>query len=578
MLQNFFDFLALIFKPGNRSLEDQPSRIFELDFDLLEPDKNNRKPGQNYYSYSRAIKGLQESPVQLLSVVGGHLTLLNRYRASISSRQRHLDVSCQYGLPAIREVYLSFQKKEEFPESEHRRLALVVSIDVVKGLSTGYKLLLLHYYSLSDRKFNLNKERVQMLGFRIMELIYMEQYLGALRYQKLSEHTWRDCNQLFFALHEISYVKNKFLFSANMNKLAGQTRKSAGSSKTVDYSNIQQLYLLIQLMGIMDIISWPFPMVYKMESYLYNLCEKIKIKSDHGRELEQGNLIVYNEQICPPLFSRLDSGSKPAVLLDTADFEHAMRVTYDELVAENLNQNMHDGVDLSLDLFDEQNLLNKMLNKLHYLSRAEPRKYINQYSDLQLFFGFKECFQFIRDMSDSDYDLLNKDFSLRKTLAQKTSLIVTETDVKNDQRWYVINESQGGVHLRLKETKSTPSMFIGQIVVANLQHDGKNKYDVGYVSRIHRGRDSDVEITIIKLGAYADCVGLQDEQLKKQGNLAPSILVNSYSGDQILLLYNKQYVNLGSDLSLLWKNESQAVQLGPRRLKMPEFIGYQISD
>ena len=567
------DYLSVVLKYKEVSRREFPPRVYTLDFDLMEPSKRNRKPEFSYRSISAALKNIENNPLLILTTASEHLKTLNRYSVSCPSRLRHLEVCAQFGYRAIQEVYDSFQEKEEFPESQERRQTLVSAIETIKGLAAGYKLVFQYYYSLPDKMYYALEDRIQALGFKIMELTYLEQYLGALRYQKLSEQTWRDCSQLFFALYKSGLASKEQKLNQCLNSTCDDVDRVTGRM-----TNIQQLYVSIQLLGLMDVTNWPFALLSKMEAYIFETASYVSLANDNGDQLKQGNLIIYHEQICPPLFDRLDTGIKDALLIDITEFEKDLREKYDQLIIGHQEEKEDElySIDLSPDKYDELNLVDKMLNKLHFISRSEARNYVNQFSKLQLFFGFRECFKFVRDFSDPDYDLLNSDFSLKKTLAQQSSQIVSKQGLQHDQRWYVINESQGGVHLRLQETQYTPTMFIGQVVITNLQEEGKNSFDVGYVSRIHRGRGSDVEITIIKIGKEAECVGLQDEQLKQKGDIIPSLLVKGFSGQEVVIVYSKQQVYLDSTLYILWKNDVQSLQLGQKRLKLPEIVAFDV--
>lgn len=568
------DYLSVVLKYKEVSGREFQPRVYTLDFDLLEPSKRNRKPEFSYRSISAVLKNAEKNPLLVLTTVSEHLKILNRYKVSCPSRLRHLEVCTQFGYRAIQEVYDSFLKKEEFPESQERRQALVSAIKTIKGLATGYKLVFQYYYSLPDKMYYALEDRIQTLGFKIMELIYLEQYLDALRYQKLPEQTWRDCSQLFFALYKSGMVGKE----QNLNQCLRSTRDDVDKVSS-SHINIQQLYVLIQLIGLMDVTSWPFALLSKIEAYIFETGSCVSVEIDNGGQLKQGNLIIYNEQICPPLFDRLDTGIKDALLIDITEFDKYLREKYDYITISN--QKKEDelySINLSPDSYDELNLVDKMLNKLHFISRSEARNYVNQYSELQLFFGFRECFKFVRDLADRDYDLLNSGISLKKTLAQQSSQIVSRQDVQQENHWYIINESQGGIHLRLQETQHTPVMFIGQLVVTNLQEEGTNNFDVGYVSRIHRGRGDAVEITIIKIGKEAESVGLQDEHLKQKGEIIPSLLVKGFSGQEIVILYSKQQVYLDSSLYILWKNDVQSLQLGQKRLKLPEIVAFDVAD
>ncbi len=585
------DYLSLIVKPRGAFRSVSPAREFSLDFGIFVPTtKSVDKPKLSLFSFLMRLKKLKDDPVLLLSTVADHLKTLNRYKVTHSARLRHLEIAYRYSYVAILEVYTDFHIKEEFPESEKRRYALVSSINAICELSIGYKLIFQYYYSLPDKLFNAVQNRVQLFAFKVIELSYMEQHLSALRYQKFPEQSWRDCNQLFFAMEKIHLVNKKYLFSGCLHGITNRA-SNVQSNNGLKYASIKQLYVVLHLMGLMDVISWPLPLLNKMETYIYDESANVTLKPDRRVALKTGDLIIYHEQICPPLYERIDMSDQPAFLLDINNFEKRLREKYDQIICSKLQNDVSDrlSINLSLDVYDEQLLVDKMLNKLHFFSRTEPRQYVNQYSELQLFFGFNNCFEFIRDFKHPN--LFNNNDSLHNSpgmnSVRKTSLTLTDksltltdklTDnrVREDIQWYIINESQGGVHLRLQESAYTPTMFIGQLVISYTQQEGKNHFSVGYVSRIHRRKTRDVEITIIKIGTLGQCVAIQDEQLKAREQRIPCVLANSSSGKEILLIYSKQPIYLGSNLYINRKDEVQPLKLGNKYLKLPEIIAFEI--
>ena len=573
MKLSFSDITDFAFNYRREKQRLQPERRYSLDFDILEPDQAFQKFKNHYFFFKKSIAFLDDAPVLLLDTVATHLKKLNRCKVSCPGRLRHLELARNHSLGVIQEIHFNLNTKEEFPETQQRRQIVVAALDAIKNIIVGYKIVLKEYDSLPDSLFFPLKRKVESIGFKIMELIYIEQNIAALRYQKMSEHSWRDCNQLFFYFYNMDLDQGSFLFSTNYQY------QSISANKTLliedSYSSIRQLYVLVQLMGLMDVVSWPQEILKKMEVYVFEAVPEIKVKPDNLKALQSGNLIIYQQQICPPFFNRLDTGGNPAIILDVSGFETTLRNKYDQVVLKNSSKFNTGGMNISFDDYDERALLDKMLSKLYYFNRSEARHYVNQYSSLQLFFGFKKCFQFIRDSSNADYEKIHRGLSLNTTLAGKTSQIISEVE-NSERRWFVINESQGGVHLRLQETQYSPNMFIGQMVVVNACENEKNNSAVGYVSRIHRGHGDDVEITIIKIGGQAQCVGVQDEQLKNKGDHIPSVLIKNHSGQDMLLMYSKQQLQLDSDLYLVWKNDAQSLELGKKNIKMPEFVGFEV--
>ena len=152
-------------------------------------------------AYQQRLSNLRKVPVRQLEEAKNILTNLNRLSLKAEKRLEILNLLLKEIYPNVAAWYEKYQgRQNSLPEGEERRQALIACIDVVEQLAIAYKHFFSEVFPPDARRYKKNRQEIYGYGFRILEMLLIEQRLRALRYQKLSRAAWRDSNHVFFAL------------------------------------------------------------------------------------------------------------------------------------------------------------------------------------------------------------------------------------------------------------------------------------------------------------------------------------------------------------------------------------------
>ncbi|MCK4587344.1 MAG: hypothetical protein KAU29_08380, partial [Gammaproteobacteria bacterium] len=285
--------------------EDIPSRNFELILDL--PDirprskmwasKNDLKPPMVFW------KELNLHPIELLRNIDLYLKRINTAKISETLRSDWVEQSLLYACPAIRKIYSEEYKVDALPESHDRREGLVAAINVCSQLATGFKRQILCDYNLSGSQYSKIRPRARLNALRVLELIRIEQRLRSLRYQKLSESVWRECNRIFFAIAQCEDIKESHQALSCLQVRLDSKARGLGHVQATTTS-IRHAYMSIQLYGLMDTNSVFSKNLHMIDVYLSRVIDGLDIKPDDGSPLLAGEVIIYSNQKVTPHFER----------------------------------------------------------------------------------------------------------------------------------------------------------------------------------------------------------------------------------------------------------------------------------
>ena len=109
-----------------------------------------------------------------------------------------------------------------------------------------------------------------------------------------------------------------------------------------------------------------------------------------------------------------------------------------------------------------------MCDKLHLKRRREKREYAVGQKILFVYNGFMSAYKLLMDaVAGDDADMraqLADENQLRDALAGRSALIASDEESSTVSQWFVMDMSDGGVHIKTRESQFTTSLFIGQLV------------------------------------------------------------------------------------------------------------------
>ncbi|HEB92918.1 MAG TPA: hypothetical protein ENI94_05525 [Gammaproteobacteria bacterium] len=522
---------------------------------------------------------LGEHPIELLREIERYLKRINGERLPPRRRLSWMIFCLQYACPAIRKIYSEHHKGDAVPETHDRREGLLVAIHVCAQLSMGFKHILRHDYQLSDARYRRVRVRVRECAQLVLELIRMEQRLRALRYQKLPATAWLDCNRIFFAIRQCEdvHAEHKALscLQVPLERKDGNTDLSRRLPQQI---SIHQLFILIQLFGLMDTNTVSSQKMHIVDVQLAKVLPKLKAVTDTGAALATGQVIVYGNQDRPPFFERQDEKAEAslarqqllaeevqeqgatggqqvpvAVCIDLMLLEESLRQEHEQLYRLFDSSDADDRSRMVVDSQDLTRLLtvDAMCDKLHMKRRQHPRKYSLGKKILYVYTGFMSVYQLLMEaaVADDERALLSDEHQLRDALAERSALIATDRDSSSAGQWFVMDISAGGVHIKTRESQFITALFIGQLVAFGYTRDELQSPTVAYVSRFLRN-GADIEVTLRTLSTRVEATALQSDFLSQSDMALPAIWVRLTDGREGVILHQSHRLSQATAVSL----------------------------
>lgn len=151
--------------------------------------------------------------------------------------------------------------------------------------------------------------------------------------------------------------------------------------------------------------------------------------------------------------------------------------------------------------------------------------------------------------------------------------IVKGNDDAPPPRWIVANESEGGVQFRIQESQYAMPLHMGRLMAYTFGNDDRPK--LGYVTRLQRVGEREVEVAIARLRETATAVVVEDLASSDQHTL-PALLIREPNGGLQLLCDYRHGVTTGNHLSILANGQSHTGVVGEACLNKPEFVIFRL--
>jgi hypothetical protein len=573
-----------------------PSRDFELVLDLpaLRPQSKSRASKGDLKPPATFWKELNTHPVELLRNIERYLRRINIAKISESLRTDWVEQSLLYACPAIRKIYSEQYKIDALPESHDRREGLVAAINVCSQLAIGFKRQILNDYDLSDSKYSKIRPRIRLSALRVLELIRIEQRLRSLRYQKLPEAVWRECNRLFFAFAQCEDVTETHQALACLDAHLDSKAREQGRVQATTTS-MRHIYLSIQLYGLMDTNSLFSRNLHMIDVYLSRVIDGLEITPDDGSPLLVGEVIIYSNQKTIPNFKRqsdnvvvdgrsvVESTISERVLalrLDLVPLEVLLTKEHKRLIALfEAEKDENDKAVTSQEDLARLSIVDVMCERLRLKQRKETRENVVGQKIIYVYNGFMPVYKFLVEASyedDENEKELAADNEFRDALASHSALIASGVEAGFYGQWYVVDRSDGGVHIRTQESQFTTAMFVGQIIVFSYSREELKTPELGYVTRLSRGKVDEIEVTIQILSKYPETTAIQSEFLSKNEMALPAILLKNENTEKPkrIVLHHSHHLPPGTLIQVERENEQCGCVVADIVQTQREFIVY----
>lgn len=525
-------------------------------------------------TYSERLQQLRNFPDKLFQNAAQSLSTLNRAVIKPAKRQELLNAIIGQAYPVIASTFQKYQKQQHsLPENHTRREVLLACASLVEQIGITHKHLFKYYVETDNSKY---AEEILTNGFRILEMLRLEQHLRALRYQKMPTSAWRDANAVFFYLYKHSDIDRALMMIGTAGMWA-QQRELKGREGPV--CTPKMLYLSIQLFGVLDVTSWPLWLLHVPDTYLAWLDDALKIMPDGGQQLVPGFLISAVNHDAPASFERQEKMQQPSILIDYAILFNFLVKEHEELS----KMRMSDCVDeekLSKPLRDIHEhdripVLEMILLNLHNRQRVQQRHTAIGNEDLRVYFGFEDSYRLLSHLAATDKTELKEMRDFVDALAEKSSLLLDE-DQKGSPSWEMLNFSTGGLLLGTEETDFLSPIEVGHVVTFQPANNSQEPV-MGYVSRAQRTSYHNVEIAITRISNHAEAaLAVKSDSRKKVG--VPVILLQDMDGQWRVLVQNQHGFSKGSPMQIIRSDGKKIpARLGGIWLVKSRFTVYELS-
>jgi hypothetical protein len=479
--------------------------------------------------------------------------------------------------PNIAGVYEKYQALENgLPENNERKATLKAAIQLVDQLAISYKHLFVEYYDRSLKKYKKNRDQACESGFRILEMLLLAQRFRALRYEKAARTDWQDINQVFFSLLYHNDIDEKISLHGMVGMRNRGKEKSANYRKEV---SVKQLYVSLQLFGVLEINSWQPHLYHVIDEYLDLVISELKLLPDSGGPLRKFQLLGWLGNEKQLAFERTESVKPPAIILDFTALAARLAKDYEAI-----------GVMKFIDAFDDKKLarplqklndedripvLQSVLEKLHHKTRQSKRMSVFQDNSIDIHFGVKEAGALLVERAGKDMRRLLLKCDVPLSIEPGSELAQYIRSHQKENRWQLVNFSATGVLLNSFEDEFSSQVNLGQLVVFFPSADASNP-SIAYVRRINRAQDRLIEVALSLLSNYTELVIIQFSEMDGQERTLPALLIHGRDDNWQLLNITNAPLKSGTPLKLIREDGTVPARLGDAEMSKKEFSVYQL--
>lgn len=508
--------------------------------------KSEMEAGLNIEAMWNQVLQKRLGPLLLLHEASRYLQKINPLPLPYEQRNRLSNILLNEVMTAVSSLFARFfQQGGGVPETREQREGISHAVHAAEQLAYSYKLLFRQDWAepAQDRPV---EERTAAVVMRIFECVRLEQLLRAFRYQRLPQHAWQDINQLFFALRAERDVRTQYPLKIRWT--------ASDASYSVELfprmASLERLYLAIQLTGLLDVITWPVRLMYQAGRYLSDIDEILIKDDDHADSIHAGYAFIYQNQRVPPCFNRSQAQLGEALLVDLNPLIRQVRHDRAALVS-STDLSTASAALREIPEWDRITFLDLLLNRLHPQQRREVRHAVFAARQARVYGGFEAVYCLFRDVDkkDNDQEDAVNERQFWDTLAEHTSIIAESEDASREPRWIIADEGAGGVRLHLKEGEYGVPLYVGRLVAYNRDGENLSASKLGYVVRIQRVGDDEVEVAIARLREQVSSVVVERPDASGQDTL-PALLIRGVDGELQVLCDNKYRLVTGERLAV----------------------------
>ncbi|WP_455210639.1 hypothetical protein [Kaarinaea lacus] len=564
---------------------------FELPFELPPyRQKENKLP--DAVQLWEQLDTIVSDPVHLLVELNHFLYELNR--TYIGGDKRYsITLRCMdYASPAIRHIFFEHQKGKALPENPAKREALIAAVKSVQELSNSFKRIIKNEYKTGGKTVKPPTRRVRQSMIVVLQLIHTEQRLKALRYLKLSAMSWRDCNSLFFLLQATGNTR-KPIKSMGLN--VNRSSPSDSMAKSVK-TTVEELYVLIQLFGLVDPNSLSLQQAVIVDNYLKPFLPQLHFDELSEEKLPAKCIMTGFAHDGPPVLQEDSCVSAHILAMDIKPLTSSVKIDCQRLFAQLKGENDEKNIEAKADsdrksghkkpattgfvhrLEDIERLLAlyALSKKLRETERSDTRKYSDQTQEVYVYNGFTAGFHMLNANKMDINESIPLQNQLKINLAQRSASIADNAQADKLTQWEIVNQSAGGLLLRTKETQYINNLFIGQLIIFAKSKTALLRPSCGCVVRICRNSHNNIEVSLKILASQIESVVVQTEILQKNAMGMPGVMIFDAGVHLQLVMHQSHRLLPGSRVTIQRSHNRYDYCIGEIEFVQREFIVYQL--
>lgn len=512
------------------------------------------------------------SPLSLLQAANGYLEKINPLPLSYEQRTRVSDIILGEVVSAVSSLFSRFfQQGSGIPETREQRDTISHAVCAVEQLAVNYKLLFRQDWVDPDQN-QATQERILLMTLRIFECARLEQLLLAFRYQKLPMHTWQDVNQLYFALRDEWNMKA--IYPLRIHWAVRDAMSSVALFPKT--ANLEQLFLAIQLTGLLDLISWPVHLAYRVGRYLSAIEEPFIKDDDMQDDISAGHCIVYHNQGGPPRFSRKAEQGGRSLLIDLNPI--LRRAIQDRAALMSSTKTPNISATLrEIPERDRITFLDLLLHRVQPRQRNEPRQRVFHTRYARIYGGFDVVYRLLKEVHcrESNSGLTPDGGRSWDTLVEPINPVADRQEGVNEPRWVIADEGAGGIQLHVRESEYGLPLYVGRLVAYSDSEEALDASHLGYVVRLQRTGDDEAEVAIARIRGEIRPTMVEDQDSMEQQSL-PALLIRAKDGKFQLLCDNKYSLITGERLAVMDGDHRHSGALGEVVISQTDFSVFQL--
>jgi len=522
------------------------------------------------------LEALTHQPERLLEDARHLLAGYNLQRLRPEKREALAVQILQTVYPVVARIHAKARNRaSSLPESPSRREQLLAAIGVLEQLAIAWKHLFRETWHREARRYRKQRETIYRHAFRVLEMLFLEQRLRALRYQKLPRNAWVDVNHIFFA----QILHDDIDAALPLTGFVGLRRRNGQSGATSrPQASLQRLYLSIQLFGVLDVSSWPTSLFTVPDAYLDSLDTGIVLRRDDGGPLAPGTLITWLNHAAPPVFERPAELAEPSLQLDYSAYYNRLVQDYETIAQMRFLDNF-DPRRISTPLRrleDEEQVpvLQLMLGGLRKRERRSRRHAVVAENRIRVWFGLGEVAARLLEAATPEWRHRLRAREFREAMGQAAKLAIGEAATDAGGHWQLVNFSAGGILISALDGEFGQPVALGQLV-AFLPSDEAGSPSVGYVCRLNRPQDRVVEVGITRLATAAEMVILEVPAAEGPARIL-AMLLHDQDGAWYAVCEPDDRLQPGLPLKLQRADGAHPARLGELRLSKSEFNLFEL--